>query len=46
MGKFIYDWFNVDVGNVIKLKLIEELEKVVELENNVVEKEVIEELKE
>ncbi|MDA2462323.1 DUF4430 domain-containing protein [Bacillus cereus group sp. MYBK65-1] len=46
MGKSIYDWSNVDAGNVIKPKPIEEPEKVVEQENNVVEKEVIEEPKE
>ncbi|WP_074593378.1 DUF4430 domain-containing protein [Bacillus cereus] len=46
MGKSIYDWSNVDDGNVIKPKPIEEPEKVVEQENNVVEKEVIEEPKE
>ncbi|MFE7996854.1 DUF4430 domain-containing protein [Bacillus cereus] len=46
MGKSIYDWSNVDAGNVIKPKPIEEPEKVVEPENNVVEKEVIEEPKE
>ncbi|HDR4454945.1 cell wall anchor protein [Bacillus thuringiensis] len=46
MGKSIYDWSNVDVGDVIKPKPIEEPEKVVELENNVVEKEVTEEPKE
>ncbi|MCU4839381.1 DUF4430 domain-containing protein [Bacillus cereus] len=46
MGKSIYDWSNVDVGDVIKPKPIEEPEKVVEPENNVVEKEVIEEPKE
>ncbi|KAB2395532.1 MULTISPECIES: DUF4430 domain-containing protein [Bacillus cereus group] len=46
MGKSIYDWSNVDDGNVIKPKPIEEPEKVVEPENNVVEKEVIEEPKE
>ncbi|ARO66207.1 LPXTG-domain-containing protein cell wall anchor domain [Bacillus cereus] len=38
MGKSIYDWSNVDAGNVIKPKPIEEPEKVVEPENNVVEK--------
>ncbi|MEC3432434.1 cell wall anchor protein [Bacillus thuringiensis serovar nigeriensis] len=46
MGKSIYDWSNVDAGNVIKPKPIEEPEKVVEPENNVVEKEVTEEPKE
>ncbi|HDV8367078.1 TPA: DUF4430 domain-containing protein [Bacillus cereus] len=46
MGKSIYDWSNVDAGDVIKPKPIEEPEKVVEPENNVVEKEVIEEPKE
>ena len=46
MGKSIYDWSNVDAGDVIKTKPIEEPEKVVEPENNVVEKEVIEEPKE
>ncbi|PEF94805.1 DUF4430 domain-containing protein [Bacillus cereus] len=46
MGKSIYDWSNVDVGDVIKPKPIEEPEKVVEQENNVVEKEVTEEPKE
>ncbi|HFK1750135.1 TPA: DUF4430 domain-containing protein [Bacillus cereus] len=46
MGKSIYDWSNVDVGDVIKPKPIEEPEKVVEPENNVVEKEVTEEPKE
>ncbi|PGX91347.1 DUF4430 domain-containing protein [Bacillus thuringiensis] len=46
MGKSIYDWSNVDAGDVIKPKPIEEPEKVVETENNVVEKEVIEEPKE
>ncbi|PFO63321.1 cell wall anchor protein [Bacillus cereus] len=46
MGKSIYDWSNVDAGNVIKPKPIEEPEKVIEQENNVVEKEVIEEPKE
>ncbi|MEB9885094.1 DUF4430 domain-containing protein [Bacillus cereus] len=46
MGKSIYDWSNVDAGDVIKPKSIEEPEKVVEPENNVVEKEVIEEPKE
>ncbi|MEC1979826.1 DUF4430 domain-containing protein [Bacillus cereus] len=46
MGKTIYDWSNVDAGNVIKPKPIEEPEKVVEPENNVVEKEVTEEPKE
>ncbi|MEC2945912.1 DUF4430 domain-containing protein [Bacillus cereus] len=46
MGKSIYDWSNVDAGNVIKPKPIEEPEKVVESENNVVEKEVTEEPKE
>ncbi len=46
MGKSIYDWSNVDVGDVIKPKPVEEPEKVVEPENNVVEKEVIEEPKE
>ncbi|MCC3965325.1 DUF4430 domain-containing protein [Bacillus thuringiensis] len=46
MGKSIYDWSNVDAGDVIKPKPIEEPEKVVEPENNVVEKEVTEEPKE
>ncbi|PEC13844.1 DUF4430 domain-containing protein [Bacillus thuringiensis] len=46
MGKSIYDWSNVDIGDVIKPKPIEEPEKVVEPENNVVEKEVTEEPKE
>ncbi|PFD50726.1 DUF4430 domain-containing protein [Bacillus cereus] len=46
MGKSIYDWSNVDAGDVIKPKPIEEPEKVVEQENNVVEKEVTEEPKE
>ncbi|MCU7664540.1 DUF4430 domain-containing protein [Bacillus thuringiensis] len=46
MGKSIYDWSNVDAGDVIKPKPIEEPEKVVEPENNVVEKEVTEESKE
>ncbi|MEC2798794.1 DUF4430 domain-containing protein [Bacillus thuringiensis] len=46
MGKSIYDWSNVDAGDVIKPKPVEEPEKVVEPENNVVEKEVIEEPKE
>ncbi|QDD84555.1 DUF4430 domain-containing protein [Bacillus cereus] len=46
MGKSIYDWSNVDAGDVIKPKPIEEPEKVVETENNVVEKEVTEEPKE
>ncbi|MBY0040241.1 DUF4430 domain-containing protein [Bacillus cereus] len=46
MGKSIYDWSNVDAGHVIKPKPIEEPEKVVEPENNVVEKEVTEEPKE
>ncbi|PER51632.1 cell wall anchor protein [Bacillus thuringiensis] len=46
MGKSIYDWSNVDVDDVIKPKPVEEPEKVVEPENNVVEKEVIEEPKE
>ncbi|MEB9613946.1 DUF4430 domain-containing protein [Bacillus cereus] len=46
MGKSIYDWSNVDAGNVIKPKPIEDPEKVVEPENNVVEKEVTEEPKE
>ncbi|SFL40780.1 LPXTG-motif cell wall anchor domain-containing protein [Bacillus sp. 5mfcol3.1] len=46
MGKSIYDWSNVDAGDVIKPKPIEEPEKVVEPESNVVEKEVIEEPKE
>ncbi|MGN4749623.1 DUF4430 domain-containing protein [Bacillus cereus group sp. MYBK220-1] len=46
MGKSIYDWSNVDAGNVIKPKPIEEPEKVVEPENNVVEKEGTEEPKE
>ncbi|MDF9480798.1 DUF4430 domain-containing protein [Bacillus cereus] len=46
MGKSIYDWSNVDAGDVIKSKPIEEPEKVVEPENNVVEKEVTEEPKE
>ncbi|WP_242283505.1 DUF4430 domain-containing protein [Bacillus cereus] len=46
MGKSIYDWSNVDAGNVIKPKPIEEPEKVIEPENNVVEKEVTEEPKE
>ncbi|PEA97792.1 cell wall anchor protein [Bacillus cereus] len=46
MGKSIYDWSNVDAGDVIKPKTIEEPEKVVEPENNVVEKEVTEEPKE
>ncbi|MFB5562728.1 DUF4430 domain-containing protein [Bacillus cereus] len=46
MGKSIYDWSNVDAGNVIKPKPIEEPEKVVEPENNVVEKEVTKEPKE
>ncbi|MGA5712254.1 DUF4430 domain-containing protein [Bacillus bombysepticus] len=46
MGKSIYDWSNVDAGDVIKTKPIEEPEKVVEPENNVVEKEVTEEPKE
>lgn len=46
MGKSIYDWSNVDAGDVIKPKPIEEAEKVVEPENNVVEKEVTEEPKE
>ncbi|MGN4255457.1 DUF4430 domain-containing protein [Bacillus cereus group sp. MYBKT14-1] len=46
MGKSIYDWSNVDAGNVIKPKPIEEPEKIVEPENNVVEKEVTEEPKE
>ncbi|AUB63617.1 DUF4430 domain-containing protein [Bacillus thuringiensis] len=46
IGKSIYDWSNVDAGDVIKPKPIEEPEKVVEPENNVVEKEVIEEPKE
>ncbi|HDR8053666.1 TPA: DUF4430 domain-containing protein [Bacillus cereus] len=46
MGKSIYDWSNVDAGDVIKPKPIEEPEKVVEPENNIVEKEVTEEPKE
>lgn len=46
MGKSIYDWSNVDAGDVIKPKPIEEPEKVVEPENNVLEKEVTEEPKE
>lgn len=46
MGKSIYDWSNVEAGDVIKPKPIEEPEKVVEPENNVVEKEVTEEPKE
>ncbi|ALC52187.1 MULTISPECIES: DUF4430 domain-containing protein [Bacillus cereus group] len=46
MGKSIYDWSNVDAGDVIKPKPIEEPEKVIEPENNVVEKEVTEEPKE
>ncbi|MGU9542806.1 DUF4430 domain-containing protein [Bacillus cereus] len=46
MGKSIYDWSNVDAGDVIKPKPIEEPEKIVEPENNVVEKEVTEEPKE
>ncbi|QEL80049.1 DUF4430 domain-containing protein [Bacillus sp. JAS24-2] len=46
MGKSIYDWSNVGAGDVIKPKPIEEPEKVVEPENNVVEKEVTEEPKE
>lgn len=41
MGKSIYDWTNVDAGNVIKPKPIEEPEKVVEQENNVVEKKLL-----
>ena len=41
MGKSIYDWSNVDAGNVIKPKPIEEPEKVVEPENNVVEKKLL-----
>ncbi|EJS76837.1 prenyltransferase/squalene oxidase repeat-containing protein, partial [Bacillus cereus] len=45
-GKSIYDWSNVVVDEVIKPKPIEEPEKVVEPENNVVDKEVTEEPKE
>ena len=41
MGKSIYDWSNVDAGDVIKTKPIEEPEKVVEPENNVVEKKLL-----
>lgn len=41
MGKSIYDWSNVDAGDVIKPKPIEEPEKVVEPENNVVEKKLL-----
>ncbi|PEA07334.1 cell wall anchor protein [Bacillus cereus] len=45
-GKSIYDWSNVVVDEVTKPKPIEEPEKVVEPENNVVDKEVTEEPKE
>ncbi|KXY79425.1 DUF4430 domain-containing protein [Bacillus sp. FSL W7-1294] len=43
LGKSIYDWSNVVIGEVIKPKPIEQPEKVVEPENNVVDKEVTEE---
>ncbi|PFD88271.1 cell wall anchor protein [Bacillus anthracis] len=43
LGKSIYDWSNVVSGEVIKPKPIEQPEKVVEPENNVVDKEVTEE---
>ena len=46
MGKSIYDWSNVDAGDVIKPKPIEERKRSLNRENNVVEKEVIEEPKE
>ncbi|KFN04352.1 DUF4430 domain-containing protein [Bacillus clarus] len=45
IGKSIYAWSNVVVDEVIKPKPIEEPEKVVEPENNVVDKEVTEEQK-
>ncbi|KMN67777.1 cell wall anchor protein [Bacillus cereus] len=43
LGKSIYDWSNVVIGEVIKPKPIEQPEKIVEPENNVVDKEVTEE---
>ncbi|MGE6847332.1 DUF4430 domain-containing protein [Bacillus tropicus] len=43
IGKSIYDWSNVVIGEVIKPKPIEQPEKIVEPENNVVDKEVTEE---
>ncbi|PFF08295.1 cell wall anchor protein [Bacillus cereus] len=42
LGKSIYDWSNVVIGEVIKPKPIEQPEKIVEPENNVVDKEVTE----
>ncbi|WP_226640467.1 DUF4430 domain-containing protein [Bacillus tropicus] len=46
IGKSIYDWSNVVIGEVIKPKPIEQPEKIVEPENNVVDKEVTEESEE
>ncbi|QIE37737.1 DUF4430 domain-containing protein [Bacillus tropicus] len=43
LGKSIYDWSNVVIGEVIKPKPIEQPEKIVEPENKVVDKEVTEE---
>ncbi len=43
LGKSIYDWSNVVIGEVIKPEPIEQPEKIVEPENNVVDKEVTEE---
>ncbi|AUD21497.1 DUF4430 domain-containing protein [Bacillus cereus group sp. BC251] len=43
IGKSIYDWSNVVIGEVIKPKPIEQPEKIVEPEKNVVDKEVTEE---